>query len=339
MTDIEQRKIDHLNFGLQNINKDYSCFDNYKLIHNALPEIDFAKIDTSVRFLGRKLRIPLLISSISGGPKDAGKINRNLAEIAQDFGIGLCVGSQRIALDDPSFQSTFKVRNYASDILLFANVGAVQFNYGYTVDECRRAVEMIDADGLFLHLNPLQEVFQNNGTTNFENLLPHIGDVCKKLPVPVIVKEVGCGISYAVAKKLFDEGVKIVDVAGLGPVSWSEIEGHRSNDVVYKMSAKLFKDWGMPTLDCVAEISSKLPKMSVIASGGLRNGIDMAKSIACGASMCGMASAVLKKLLESRSECENFLEALSLELRVAMFCTGCKDIDELKSAKIIRMNK
>lgn len=339
MTDIEKRKSDHLNFVLQNEQKTHSYFDDYRLEHNALPEINFADIDTGVKFLGRKLKLPLLISSISGGIGRAGRINRNLAEIAQDFGIGFCVGSQRIAIDDSSCESTFKVRDYASDILLLSNFGAAQLNYGYGVKECMRAVEMIDADGLILHLNPLHEAFQCNGTANFENLLPRIEEICKKLSVPVIVKEVGSGISYSVAKKLFDAGVSAVDVAGLGHVSWPEVEGASSNDVVYKMAADVFSDWGIPTLECAAEIAEKLPKMQLIASGGLRNGLDVAKSIACGASVCGMASSILKKLIESRSECEVFLEALSLELKVAMFCTGSRNIDMLKTAKIVRIKK
>lgn len=339
MTDIENRKNDHIDFVMKNESNRRSYFDDYRLEHNALPEIDFADIDTRVKFLGRKLKLPLLISSISGGVIRAEKINRNLAEIAQDFGIGFCLGSQRIALDDPSRAESFKVRKYASDILLLANFGAVQFNYGYSVDECVRAVEMVDADGLILHLNSLQEVFQNNGTTNFENLLPHIEKVCKKLSVPIIVKEVGSGISYSVAKKLFNVGVNIVDVAGLGSISWPEIEGARSRDIVYKSATNFFDDWGIPTLECVTDIASQLPKMSVIASGGLRNGVDIAKTIACGASVCGMASSILRKLLESRSECEVFLETLSLELKVAMFCTGSKNIDMLKKAKITRIEK
>lgn len=339
MTDIENRKNDHIDFVMKNEKNRHSYFDDYRLEHNALPEINFADVDTHVKFLGRKLKLPLLISSISGGIKRAEKINRNLAEIAQDFGLGFCLGSQRIALDDPSKAESFKVRKYASDILLLANFGAIQFNYGYGVEECIRAVDMADADGLILHLNPLQEVFQNNGTTNFENLLPHIEKVCKKLPVPVIVKEVGSGISYSVAKRLFNAGVNTVDVAGLGSISWPEIEGARLHDIVYKSATNLFDDWGVPTLECVAEISTQLPEMSVIASGGLRNGVDIAKSIACGASICGMASSILREFLDSRSECEVFLETLSLELKVAMFCTGSKNIDMLKKAKITRIEK
>lgn len=337
MTDIENRKNDHIDFVMKNESHRHSYFDDYRLEHNALPEINFASVDTRVEFLGRKLKLPLLISSISGGVKRAEKINRNLAEIAQDFGLGFCLGSQRIALDDSSKTESFKVRKYAADILLLANFGAVQFNYGYGIDECRRAVDMVEADGLILHLNSLQEVFQNNGTTNFENLLPHIEKVCKKLSVPVIVKEVGSGISYTVARKLFNAGVNTVDVAGLGSISWSEIEGARSSDIVYKSATNFFDNWGIPTLECVNDIATKLPKVTVIASGGLRNGVDIAKSIACGASLCGMASSILRKLLESRSECEVFLETLSLELKIAMFCTGSENIDMLKKVKITRI--
>jgi len=338
MNDISERKNDHLDFVLSNNKEWHSCFDDYKLEYNALPEIDFEKIDTSTKFLGRMLKLPLVISSISGGTERSKKLNYYLAEVAQDFGIGMCVGSQRIALDNPSVECTFKVRNYAPDILVLANFGAVQLNYGYTEDECVRAVEMIDADGLLLHLNPLQEAFQNNGNTNFEGLLPKLEKIKKKISVPLIIKEVGHGISFSVAKRLFNAGIDIIDVAGLGSISWAEVEGARSNDIVYQMASSTFKDWGISTIDSLIDIASRLPDLSLIASGGLRNGVDVAKSIAAGARVCGMATAILKKLTESRSDCENFLEALSMELRVAMFCTGCKNIKELRSAKMVRVS-
>ena len=334
------RKDDHIILSLSEDGKPTSDpgFDKYRLEHNAFPEMDFSEIDTSVRFLGRKMGLPLIISSITGGGKDSRKINIALAEIANDFNIGFAVGSQTCAISDKSFEKSFKVRMSAPNILIFANIGAVQLNYGFSIDECKRAIDMADADALIFHLNPLQEIFQHEGTRNFSGLFNKIEKICAKLDAPVIVKEVGYGISASVAKKLCDIGVYAVEVAGAGSISWSEIEKKRSNDVVVQNAARSFLDWGNPTTECIKEISKEAKKMKIIASGGVNTGVHMAKSIALGADLCGNASDFLRKVVESRAECENFIETLSLELRTAMFCTGCKNIQELKSAKIVYKN-
>lgn len=331
------RKDDHIVLVLSEDGKPTSetGFEKYRFEHNALPEIDFSEIDTSIKFLGRKMNLPLIISSITGGGKISEKINRALAEIANDFNIGFAVGSQVCAINDKHFEKSFKVRVHAPNVLMFANIGAVQLNYGFSIDECKRALDMIDADALIFHLNSLQEVFQHEGTRNFSGLLKKIEKICEKLDAPVIVKEVGYGISAAVAKKLYNAGVYAVEVAGAGSISWSEIEQKRSNDIVVQSASKSFLDWGNPTAECIKGISEKVEGLKIIASGGVKTGVHMAKSIALGADLCGNASDFLRKAIESRAECENFVETLSLELKTAMFCTGCKNIQALKSTKML----
>jgi isopentenyl-diphosphate delta-isomerase len=338
LNEIQKRKKDHIALVSDPLSVSLISpgFENYRFEHNALPEIDFAEIDTSVDFLGRHLKLPLMILSITGGDGTE-RINRNLAGIANDFELGMAVGSQRIALEDKSFADSFRMRRYAPNILLFANLGAVQLNYDYSLDECRRVVDMIEADALVLHLNPLQEVFQVDGNTNFSGLLKKIEKICSSLASPVIVKEVGYGISASVAKKLQEAGVYAVDVAGAGTVSWSSLESIRSLDVVVRNAAKSFANWGNQTADCIKSVAEIKKKMKIIASGGLRTGVDVAKSLALGADICGNASSFLQKLMISRSECENFVESMILELKTTMFCVGCKNIRELKSAKLIKV--
>lgn len=335
MSDISDRKKRHLDYIINHSCPSYSCFDDYKFEHIALPEIDFNQIDMGVKFLGRKLAAPLIISSITGGIDAGHKINQAFAEMAQDYQIGFCVGSQRIAIDDSAQEIFFKVRDVAPNILLLSNLGAVQLNYGYGVDECKRAVDMIDADGLVLHINSLQEVFQPDGNTDFSNLLNKIEKVCKNLEVPVIVKEIGYGISAEIAKKLYNSGVQYIDVAGSGSISWPTAEQIR--DVVYEEASHVFANWFNDTMTCISDIQAMNSEITIIGSGGIRNGLDVAKAISAGASICGIASSILRRLMQSRSSCENFMEAMLLELKVAMFCTGSKNIHALKSAQLYRV--
>jgi isopentenyl-diphosphate delta-isomerase len=337
LTEIQQRKKDHISlFGeIANLSPVDPGFTKYRFEHNALPEMDFSEIDMSSNFLGRELKIPLIISSITG-ENGSERINRNLAGVANDFGLGMAVGSQRVAFEDPSFEDSFKVRRYAPNILLFANFGAVQLNYGYSVDECKRAVEMIEADALVFHLNPIQEVFQIDGNVNFSGLLKKIEKICSTLRCPIIIKEIGYGISASVAKQLQDAGVYGVDVAGAGSVCWPCLESKRSSDIVVKNAAKAFVGWGNPTVECIKVVAEIRKKMKIIASGGVRNGVDVAKSIALGADICANAFSFLQKIMVSRSECENYVESLIMELKTAMFCVGCRNISELKTAKLLK---
>jgi len=334
-----QRKHDHLRICLEedvNSPKVTTGLEHFHFIHRALPELDLAQIDTSTEFLGKKLRAPLLISSMTGGTEKAERINRNLAAAAQQYGIAMGVGSQRAAIEDPRWAYTYQVRDAAPDILLMANLGAVQLNYGYGVDECLRAVEMIQADALILHLNPLQEALQHDGNTDFSGLLRKIEEVCKRLPVPVVVKEVGWGISEEVARQLAEAGVAAIDVAGAGGTSWSLVEMHRTSDENWRNVASAFSDWGIPTADAIIMARKGAPSTPIIASGGIRTGVEVAKALALGADLVGMATPFLKAANESREAVAAKIEEIINALRIAMFCVGARDIATLKKTPLVR---
>jgi isopentenyl-diphosphate Delta-isomerase len=289
---IEERKADHIKINLeQDVRSALTTeLENYHFIHQALPELDLERIDPSLSLFGKKLAAPILISSMTGGTEEAGEINQRLAEAAQEVGVAMGVGSQRAALEHPEQTPTFSiVRETAPDILLFANLGAVQLNYGYGIDHCRRAVDMIGADALILHLNPLQEAVQDAGDTDFAGLAKKIEEICKKLEVPVIAKEVGWGISERTAKLLADCGISAIDVAGAGGTSWSQVEMHRAPDEFTRKLAATFIGWGIPTAESILNVKRVLPEITVFASGGIRDGLDIAKCVALGASLGGMA--------------------------------------------------
>jgi len=327
----QRRKQDHLNISLDyNVGGGVSTgLEEYTFLHQALPEMDMAGIDLSTTLFGKKLAAPLVISPMVGGIDAAAGINRSLAEAAQALGLAMGVGSQRCMIDDPSLEYTFRVRDVAPGILLFANLGAVQMNYGYGVRECRRAVESIGADALVLHLNPLQEAFQPKGNTDFSGLLRKIEKVCRELPVPVIIKEVGSGISEKVARKLNEIGVAGIDVAGAGGTSWSRIEGIRAGERAAKLAAD-FNAWGIPTADSIQMVRKGAAGLPLIASGGIRNGLDVAKAIALGANAAGMALPLLRPATESAEAVVTALQEVIEVLKITMFCIGAADIPRLK---------
>jgi isopentenyl-diphosphate delta-isomerase len=276
--------------------------------------------------LGNKLRYPIIIEAMTGGVDEAGKINKEIASVAQELGIGLGVGSQRAAIEDQTLEQTFQVRDVAPDILLIANLGAVQLNYGYGIAECKRAVDMIKADALALHLNALQEVVQPEGDHNFSGLTDKINDIASRLNKPVIIKETGCGISYDVAKKL--RNVSAIDVSGAGGTSWSLVESYRKGGLT-KEIGQSFADWGIPTADAILG-ASKLKK-PLIASGGIRSGIDAAKAIAIGGDCVGIALPILKAYQTGgKTGVRSYLDKFIYELKTAMFLTGCGTIKQLK---------
>ncbi|HEY4575419.1 MAG TPA: type 2 isopentenyl-diphosphate Delta-isomerase [Thermoanaerobaculia bacterium] len=328
------RKAEHIRLALDPRMQlgGHSYFDDYRFAHEALPEIDFDEIDTAVEFLGRRLAAPLLISSMTGGTEMAGRINRNLAQGAQATGVAVGVGSQRKALEDPAKADTFRVREVAPEAVLLANLGAVQLNYGMGVRECRQAVEMIGADALILHLNPLQEAIQPEGQCNFSGLLPKIGEVVREVGVPVVVKEIGCGISEATARALAAEGVRIVDTAGVGGTSWARIEAERARDLEI---GELFAGWGLPTPESIRQVR-RVEGLTVIASGGVRNGLDAAKAIALGADVVGLAYPFLAPALESAERVADKVRRTVRELKICMFCLGVKTIAELRRVKLVK---
>ncbi len=333
-----QRKHDHILISLQQdvTHEQPSGLEQYHFVHCALPELDLDDIDLNVTFLGRKLRAPLLISSMTGGTAQAKQINLWLAQAAQAAGIAMGLGSLRAALETPQLADTYRVRSHAPDILLLANLGAVQLNYGYDVSDCQRAVELVEADGLILHLNPLQEALQPEGDTRWSGLLTKIESVCRALPVPVIIKEVGWGISTHVARQLADAGVAAIDVSGAGGTSWSQVEMHRADDDISRRVAALFRGWGIPTVESLLAARQAAPHLPLIASGGLRNGLDVAKSIALGASLAGLATPFLQAADISTQAVSILIEELIRALRIVMFSVGAQDIAALQTAPPIK---
>lgn len=334
------RKSDHIRIALTEDVEFRSVttgLERYRLPYEALPEISRNEVDTSASLLGRWLSMPLVISSMTGGTDQGAAYNRIFAAAAQRFNIAMGVGSQRVALENPELADTFRVREVAPDILLFANLGAVQLNDGYSVDSCVRAVEMIDADALVLHLNPLQESIQSGGDTNYRGLAAKIGDVCANVGVPVIVKEVGHGISGRTAGLLADAGVDCIDVAGAGGTSWAKVESYRSGASDSQFHAGHLLEWGIPTADSLLAVRRSAPGVPVIASGGIRSGEDIAKSIALGAAAVGMALPMLKAASVSAEALDELIGRLREELVTAMFCAGARTVEELKAVRIQRL--
>jgi len=337
-----QRKADHIRINLE---EDVSFpnlttgLERYRLVHQALPEIDLDQVQMGIEVLDKVLQAPFFISSMTGGTPEAERINLNLAEAAEAAGIAMGLGSQRAALEHPEYARTFQVRRVAPNILLFANLGAVQLNRGYTVEHCQRAVDMVEADALILHLNPLQEALQADGDVQWAGLAQKIEEVCTKLPVPVIAKEVGWGISPQTARLLADAGVAAIDVAGSGGTSWAEVEYHRTEDPRLQRLAREFADWGIPTADTLVMVREVLPDIPLFASGGLRTGIDIAKSIALGADLAGIAAPFLKAAVISAEAVYEEIQALMRSLRLAMFVSGAGDLNALRDhGRLIRLD-
>lgn len=330
---IQTRKADHLRICLdENVqfNSTTNGLERYRFSHCCLPELDWNEISLTTNFLGKQLLAPLLISSMTGGTEQAGIINQRLASVAQYYKIAMGVGSQRVVMEKPQVASTFAVRSRAPDILLFANLGAVQLNYDYGMDECLCLVDLLEADALILHLNPLQECIQPQGDTNFRGILDKINQLCVRLPVPVIAKEVGNGISAAMAKKLIAAGVTAIDVAGAGGTSWAKVESERAGNAQQRRMGMTFADWGLPTAECITSIRTAAPEVPLIASGGLRDGLDVAKAIALGADVAGLALPFLQAADQSEEAVYALVEVLIAEITTALFCTGNATLKDLK---------
>ena len=334
---INQRKSDHIKINLeQDVNSSRTTgLEKIQFIHEALPELNLDAVDLTLNLFGKQLKAPILVSSMTGGTQEAMRINRRLAEVAQELGIAMGVGSQRVALENPDLVETFSItRKVAPNILLFANLGAVQLNYGSDITQCRRAVDMLAADALILHLNPLQEALQAGGNTNFTGLAKKIEKICQKLEVPVIVKEVGWGISERTAKLLANCGVAAIDVAGAGGTSWSQVEMYRAPDEITRNLAATFVGWGISTVDSILNVKKVIPEMTIFASGGLKNGLDIAKCMALGATLGGMAGQVLKVAAISSEKTVEIMKLTRHQIMVTMFSAGINNIHALQNAKI-----
>jgi len=339
MKETQTRKADHLRICLDEDVQFHGVtngLERYRFTHCCLPELNRSEIDLSTTFLRKLLGAPLLISSMTGGTQEAKTINFRLAEVAQHYKLAMGVGSQRVAVENPQVADTFAVRSLAPDILLFANLGAVQLNYSYGLDECRRVVDLCQADALILHLNPLQECIQPKGDTNFKGLIDKISILCNNLPVPVIAKEVGNGISAAMAQKLLDAGVSAIDVAGAGGTSWAKVESERALNVQQRRLGLTFADWGLPTAECITSIRAFAPDIPLIASGGLRNGMDVAKAIALGADISGLAWPFLQAAAESVDAVDALVQLLIAEMTTVLFCTGNVTLSQLKCSHALQ---
>jgi isopentenyl-diphosphate Delta-isomerase len=335
--EIEQRKKDHIDIILSGAAKHSvaSGFDDIQFEHCALPDIDLDEIDLSTEFLGKRVKIPFLASSMTGGPEKGGSINLSIAEAAQALGFAMGVGSQRIALGGGKANGLDKsIRRVAPDIPLYANLGAVQFTHGMTVEDARRAVELIEADALILHLNPLQEALQPGGDRNWKGVANAIETICRQLPVPVIAKEVGAGISVRVAKRLVDCGVAAIDVAGVGGSSWAAVEGRRSTSLAKQHIADVYRNWGIPTAVALQVIHSALPDLPLIASGGIRHGLDGAKAIRLGAGLVGQAADLLEAATQGPEQVAAKVTQWADTLRIACFCTNSENLFSLCRAPL-----
>ncbi|NEP24120.1 MULTISPECIES: type 2 isopentenyl-diphosphate Delta-isomerase [unclassified Moorena] len=339
MTQTQQRKADHIRICLDEdvqFRANTNGLERYRFTHCCLPELNRSEIDISTTFLGKSLGAPLLISSMTGGTEQAKTINFRLAEVAQHYKLAMGVGSQRVAVEKPEVGHTFAVRSQAPDIILFANIGAVQLNYSYGLEECQKVVDLLTADALILHINPLQECIQANGDTNFKGLLDKINGLCSKLTVPVIAKEVGNGISAAMAQKLLEAGVTAIDVAGAGGTSWAKVESERGLTAHQRRLGQTFGDWGLPTAECITSIRAIAPNIPLIASGGLRNGLDVAKAIALGADIAGLALPFLQAAAESVDAVDALVQLLMAEITTALFCTGNATLSDLKQSNTLK---
>jgi isopentenyl-diphosphate delta-isomerase len=335
---LTDRKQDHLEIASSREvgSRHTSGLERYALWHCALPEIQLDDVSTDTTFLGHTLGAPLLVSAMTGGTSRAYEINLRLARVAQDHGLPLSVGSQRMGLEQPELMDTYRVRRVAPDIFLMANLGAVQLNYGFSIDTCLRAVSEIEADALVLHFNPLQEAIQPAGNTDFRGILGKIADLCTRAPCPILVKEVGWGISPDLAQALEGAGVAAIDLAGSGGTSWSRVESHRVESASDLQVAAAFDDWGIPTATALIQARVACPMLPLIASGGIETGVDIVKCLALGAGLAGMARPLLNAAMESAEAIAQQVDVILRQVRIAMFCTGARRVSDLSPALVYR---
>jgi isopentenyl-diphosphate delta-isomerase len=331
---IHQRKAEHIKWCLTDdvLGEGITTgLEKVRLIHNALPEINFDDVSLATSLFGRTINTPFLISSMTGGAALAGSINEHLARACEARGWVFALGSTRALIEDEHFRQSFKVRPYAPTIPIIANLGAVQLNYGFTEAMCQTIIDETEATALVLHLNSIQELIQTGGDTNFQSLLPKIESLVKTLDVPVGVKEVGFGIDGHLAKQLTDIGIQFIDVAGAGGTSWSQVEKLRSKDPIKKQAAEAFTSWGIPTVESLRAVRANT-NQPVFASGGMRTGVDAVKAIGLGADLVGYARGILKEATDSVEAVMETMAVRELELKMAMFGLGHQTIDELKQS-------
>jgi isopentenyl-diphosphate Delta-isomerase len=330
-TALVRRKLHHLQACLEGpvgYETRTAGFERLDLPYRALPELDLDEIDTSVTFLGRRLRAPLLIGAMTGGAERARVVNRNLATAAQRLGVGLMLGSQRVMLEEPEARASFEVRDAAPDVLLVGNLGAAQLLRGYGAAEARRALVEVGADALAFHVNPLQEALQPGGDVRWRGVAARLAEVVPEVGAPVLLKEVGHGISGAVARSVAGVGFAAIDVAGAGGTSWARVEALLRDGEVRRPD---LVEWGIPTVDALREVAEALPGTPLVASGGVRSGLDVAKSIALGARVAAIARPLLAPALVSAEAVEGALRVVLDELRLVMQLVGARDVAALSA--------
>jgi len=340
-----KRKVDHIHICLEQKAQAKNAttgFEDVSLIHRALPEINKSKINLSTTFLGKKFYAPLIVGAMTGGAEEATAINASIAEAVEKLGLGMGLGSQRAAIENKNLEKTYRVaRDKAPHAFLIANVGGVQLVHGYGVKEVKKIVEMIDADAVAIHLNALQEAVQPEGQTNFQGVLIKIGEIATAIEVPVIVKETGAGISAEDAKALEKAGVKAIDVGGVGGTSFAAVEYYRSNkkkDVVQNYLGEAFWDWGIPTAVSLIE-NAQTVKLPLIASGGIRNGTDIAKAFALGASLAAVSQPILEAAVKGPKETQEKLSCIIEELRNIMFLVSAEKLSDLTKSPVVVTGK
>ncbi len=344
MSGIEKRKLRHIRVSLEeNVDTDIATgFEDVRLIHRALPEIDLDEVSTETTFFGKKLAAPLMISAITGGTEEAAKINETLAMVAEEKQIGIGVGSQRIAVAQPETVNTFSiVRKKAPSTFIMGNLGCPQLSLGWGVPEAEKCIEMIDADALALHMNPLQEAVQVDGDTNYRGVYEKISELNKNLDTPIIMKETGAGIAWEEAVKMQKAGASGIEISGVGGTSWSAVEYHIAKEVGKKEMEYLggaLWNWGIPTAISVVETTQKTD-LAVISSGGIRTGVEIAKSIALGADIGGMAKPFLEKAIQGRDALADYVDNIIREIRVAMFLVGARNVVELQRVPVLVLGR
>ena len=336
----EKRKAEHIRICLEQkaqARKATAGFEDIQLVHRALPEVDRKKISLPASFLGKKFSAPLIVGAMTGGTEEATKINASIAEAVEKLHLGMGVGSQRAAIEDKKLEKTYAIaRKKAPSAFLIANIGGVQLVHGYGLKEVKKVVEMIDADAVAVHLNALQEAVQPEGQTNFKGVLAKIGEIAGELDKPVIVKETGCGVSAEDAKALEAAGVKAIDVGGVGGTSFAAVEYYRSTN--QNNMGEIFWDWGIPTAVSLIETTQSV-NIPVIASGGVRSGLDIAKSLALNASLTSISQPVLETAVKGAKETEKLLSRLIYELRNAMFLVGAENLESLAKVPVVVTGK
>ena len=337
-----KRKVDHIRICLEQKAQSKNTtagFEDINLVHRALPEINKAKINLSTSFLGTKFNAPLIVGAMTGGAQEATQINASIAEAVENLGLGMGLGSQRAAIENNTLEETYAIaRKKAPNAFLIANIGGVQLVHGYGIKEVRRIVEMIDANAVAIHLNALQEALQPEGQTNFQGVLSKIAEITDEIDVPVIVKETGAGISAEDAIALEKSGVKAIDISGLGGTSFAAVEYYRSKKQKDLYLGEAFWDWGIPTAVSLIETAQSV-KLPLIASGGIRNGNDIAKALALGASLTSISQPILQTAVKGVQQTQEKLNCLIEELRNVMFLVSAQEINDLTKIPIVITGK